>query len=346
MHGDVPAVRRAVVVGRRHGELDAFFFAVVHALPVFEFEGAVGGDFKAAVADGVSVGIAAVGIADAQFAYGGAAAPGFDPVRGAVARVQGDGGRAVVRRAAVDIQRATERFFVVSGVVFIGGAHGDFVPGVVAGERVGLAVGISDGIAVAQPLVLHVVSGKTVAVADSRGEFAADFRLARDADAALLIGLRTRRGIVRIVLHEDIDTLLHTKAAAVSGGDGEVNNFFGGVVDVIARFQFQGAVTGYFKAAIADFVGVRVAGIGVTGREFADFRSVFAFGDFIGAEADVGRGMVGRRGIRAIIEDIHGEGVVRGTSRLSGRATDDADGGFLFTIVRPQAEVVLRIGFI
>ena len=187
LHGDVPAVRRAVVVGRRHGELDAFFFAVVHALPVFEFEGAVGGDFKAAVADGVSVGIAAVGIADAQFAHGCPAALGFDPVRGAVARVQGDGGRAVVRRAAVDIQRATERFFVVSGVVFIGGAHGDFVPGVVAGERVGLAVGISDGIAVAQPLVLHVVSGKTVAVADGRGEFAADFCLAAEGDFAFVV---------------------------------------------------------------------------------------------------------------------------------------------------------------
>ena len=193
---------------------------------------------------------------------------------------------------------------------------------------------------------MHFIRGETVAVVNSGGEFAADFALAADGDAALLIGLRARCGIVRIVLHEDVDTFLHTKTAAVGSGDGEVNNFFGGVVDVIARFQFQGAVTGHFKAAIADFIGVRVAGIGITGREFADFRSVFAFGDFIGAEADVGRGMVGRSEIRAIIEDIHGEGVVRGTSRLSGHTTDDADGRFLFAIVCPQAEVVLRIGFI
>ena len=48
-----------------------------------------------------------------------------------------------------DVRPVTGRVFVVSGVVLISGTHGDFVPGVVLGQGVGLAVGLINRLTIA-----------------------------------------------------------------------------------------------------------------------------------------------------------------------------------------------------
>ena len=85
------------------------------------------------------------------------------------------------------------------------------------------------------------------------------------------------------------------KPARVGGGDGEGDGFFCRVVEMQPRFQLQRAVGGYFKACIADGVAVRVARIGVCGRQFADARTVFALGDGRRGKGDVGRCVILRR---------------------------------------------------
>ena len=82
----------------------------------------------------------------------------------------------------------------MSSVVFVGRAYGDFVPGVVAGERVAAACLSTDRLAVAQPLVLHVI-GHAVVIANGSGQRLPDFCLAADADFSFVIGLRLRLGI-------------------------------------------------------------------------------------------------------------------------------------------------------
>ena len=103
-------------------------------LPRFQFQGAVGSHFKALVVHGIGVDIVGVFVCRRQLADFCTVFAFYHLVL-----AQGDVGRRVVgavrsryfrRRYAADV-------FVVSGVVFIGGARGDFVPGVVAGELVG-----------------------------------------------------------------------------------------------------------------------------------------------------------------------------------------------------------------
>ena len=87
------------------------------------------------------------------------------------------------------IQRRAGRFFCCALGVGIFGVHADFVPGIVAGETVGRASFPADGLAVTQPLVLHIIR-RTIAVADLCGEGLPDFHLAADGDFARVIGLR------------------------------------------------------------------------------------------------------------------------------------------------------------
>ena len=75
------------------------------------------------------------------------------------------------------------------GVVFIGGAHGDFVSRVVAGELVGCACLVGNRLPIAQPLVLHV-SGYAIVIANSSGQRLPDFRFAAEGDFPFVIGLR------------------------------------------------------------------------------------------------------------------------------------------------------------
>ena len=90
-----------------------------------------------------------------------------------------------------------QRAFVVSGVVFVGGTHGDFVSRIVAGEGIGVACLVGNRLTVTQPLVLHV-SGYAVVIANGSGQRLPDFGLTTDADFAFVIRLRRRiwcRGI-------------------------------------------------------------------------------------------------------------------------------------------------------
>ena len=77
----------------------------------------------------------------------------------------------------------------MSSVVFVGRAHGDFVPGIVAGELVGCARLSANRLAVTQPLVLHVAR-YAVVIANGSGQGLPNFRFAADADFARVVGLR------------------------------------------------------------------------------------------------------------------------------------------------------------
>ena len=98
----------------------------------------------------------------------------------------GDAAR-LIRRRCGDVRHLARRVFVVSGVVLIDCSYADFMPGIIFGERIGAAVGLVDGLPVAHPLVLDFVSGNAVAVGYGRGEFAAQFGFARDADTARMV---------------------------------------------------------------------------------------------------------------------------------------------------------------
>ena len=79
----------------------------------------------------------------------------------------------MVRRRAVignGVRRRTERGFIMPGVVFVDGAHADLVPSILFAERIRAAVSLVDSLPVAQPLVLHFIGGKAVAVADGSGQ--------------------------------------------------------------------------------------------------------------------------------------------------------------------------------
>ena len=79
----------------------------------------------------------------------------------------------------------------MSGVVFVGSTHGDFVSRIVAGEGIGVACLVGNRLTVTQPLVLHV-SGHAVAIANGSGQRLSDFRFTADADFAFVIRLRRR----------------------------------------------------------------------------------------------------------------------------------------------------------
>ena len=77
----------------------------------------------------------------------------------------------------------------MSGVVFVDRACGDFVAGVVAGELVGCPCLSADGLAVTQPLVLHVAR-YAVVIANGCGQGLPNFRFAAEGDFARVIRLR------------------------------------------------------------------------------------------------------------------------------------------------------------
>ena len=76
----------------------------------------------------------------------------------------------------------------MSGVIFVGGAHADFVPGVIFSERIGAAVGFVDRLTVAQPLVLHVSGVEFIGIGHSGSQFTTHFRFAADGNGTRLIG--------------------------------------------------------------------------------------------------------------------------------------------------------------
>ena len=100
----------------------------------------------------------------------------------AVGRVLVD---AVLHGVAVVFRR-----FRMAAVVGVAGFDGDGVAEIGGGEGIGFAAGVFDGDAVPLPLVLHVISGETVAVLDDGGQGVADARLARNADFARMVRLR------------------------------------------------------------------------------------------------------------------------------------------------------------
>ena len=108
-------------------------------------------------------------------------------------------------------------------------------------------------------MVLHFVSGKTVAVADSRGEFTADFCLAAEGDFAFVV---CGRGCF-----------------VVDGGRDAV--FAGGDRRPLRVTDFDG-------------VGFVALGLAVGGHVHGEGGTVFAFtdGDTVGAEGEVA--VVGR----------------------------------------------------
>ena len=85
--------------------------------------------------------------------------------------------------------RRAGRGFVVAGVVFVAGFDADVVSRVGAGELVGCSCLSANRLAVAQPLVLHVI-GDAVVIANGSGQRLSDFGLAADADFARVVGLR------------------------------------------------------------------------------------------------------------------------------------------------------------
>ena len=77
----------------------------------------------------------------------------------------------------------------MSGIVFVGGAHGDFVSRVGAGEGIGVACLVGNRLAVTQPLVLHVI-GDAVFIGNRCGQRLPNFGLAAKGDFAFVIRLR------------------------------------------------------------------------------------------------------------------------------------------------------------
>ena len=213
-----------------------------------------------------------------------------------VSLVQRVGRKIVVHQRRVSVicharRRLTRRVFIVSGVIFIGGAHGDFVSRVVRGQGVGLAVGLGDRLAVALPLVAHAAIRHTIGIADVGGEFSANFCLTRDVHRAFVIRLYRRIG--RVILDLQGEGFGVGATVTVVGRHLQRDGFVGRVVQMLAVFQLQRAVGGDFKAVVAHFVGVLVARIRVGRGQFAHGRAVFAFRDFAGGKLDVGRRVVG-----------------------------------------------------
>ena len=93
------------------------------------------------------------------------------------------------------------RFFVVIGIVFVGRLHGDFMPGIVCGQGVGLAFGTRNRLAVAQPFVGNGAFLHAVAVSHGRRQYAAHFGVSADGDGAFFVRGRRivaagKRGVV------------------------------------------------------------------------------------------------------------------------------------------------------
>ena len=156
------------------------------------------------------------------------------------------------------------------GIVLIGGAHRDFMSGVVFGQGVGAAVGTINRIAVAQPLVLHV-SGYAVVIANGSGQRLPDFGLARDVHRAFVV--RGGRGIFSDGIGR---TAFHRFCCAFAVGIGRFNRnglaFFRigqGVARTCADFFAVGQpVIGNVAQAV--FVGQVIRGVeGFTDHGFA-----------------------------------------------------------------------------
>ena len=118
------------------------------------------------------------------------------------------------------------------GIVFVRRLYTDFVPGVVFGERVAAARLSADGLAIAQPLVLHFIGGETVAVRDHRAQFTTYLGLAADPDATWLVAAV---GINNGGFHTgsvDMGSIEHRQGAATV----RVSRCRAQVVDVIHQF--------------------------------------------------------------------------------------------------------------
>ena len=154
------------------------------------------------------------------------------------------------------------RCFVMGGVVVVGRLYGDFRALLRGGEGEGLRGCAANRVAISKPLVFDRAGVEVIGILDGGGQRAAHFGLARDADAARLVG----RGVGGVVLHVEDEGFLRGETACVGGGNGQFYGRLGGVVEVLSGFEFQRAVACHFKARVAHAVGMRVAAVGVVRR--------------------------------------------------------------------------------
>ena len=206
--------------------------------------------------------------------------------------------------------------FFVARVVGVARLDGDFVAFVICRQGVGLAVSAGDFFALAQPLVADFAFVKVVGVMDFSRQGLTDLGVAADADVAFVVGLwRIDRRVVRVVLHVQGEGFVVGTAMTVVGRHLQRDGFLGRKVQMLSGLEFQGAVGADFKAAVADFVGVGIAGIGVGGGQFAYFRTVLAFHHLGCAQGDVGWRVVGTAGRVLTIGDGNGR-LITGIARF------------------------------
>ena len=176
------------------------------------------------------------------------------------------------------VKRAADGVFIMLGMVFIGCLHGDFMPGIVGGEGIGLAVGFVDSDAVAHPLVLHLVGIEAVTVADMGGECLPGGAATRDSNAAPLVVT----GVVGVILYGEGEGFAEVAPAAVGCFHQEGDGWLCRKVQVLSGFEFECAISRDFKAAVANPVAVRIPCIGVDGGQLANHHAIYAFTDLVG----------------------------------------------------------------
>ena len=158
--------------------------------------------------------------------------------------------------------------------------HADFVSGVVAGEGVGLAVGLGDRLTVALPLVGHARIRYAIGIADGSGEFAADFALARDVHRTFVVRLRRgwavfyiQRCTGRFFCRALVVGVFDVHADFVSGVcGGELVACPGRAADGLAvALPLVGDLRAVHAVAVADGRGERAAHFGVAGKSDCAF---------------------------------------------------------------------------
>ena len=125
------------------GQADFLFIRIVKVLSGFEFQGAIGADFKARIAHGIGVAVTRVRVGsgkatycDAIFAFGN------------LVVIEGNVARCVVVRG-YGICLFALRGFVMCNVVRVGSTDADFVSCIVFAKGVAAARGFFDGLAIA-----------------------------------------------------------------------------------------------------------------------------------------------------------------------------------------------------
>ena len=162
-----------MIIGCRDLQCNRLLFGVIEVFACFQLQRTVGRYFKTFVAHRVGVRIRCILIRCAQFANG---YPHFTFTD--TDRIQRDIGRCVIfigRRNIRHILRITGRFFHSTYIVGVFDVDTDLMSGIVIGKRIGLVGRRRDWFPITQPLVPDTIFRKTVAIADFRCQFTADF---------------------------------------------------------------------------------------------------------------------------------------------------------------------------